>query len=316
MRIAVIRLLRRPALFALGFLLLLLPAAIAKFASYGRSTEKSLNVVRSYLRAAHERDYVEAYRFISSADRVLWKQKDYVEAQGALGGFALQLAKELNDDMKIWVVSQDTKNDRARYTVGYRLPAADELRPLLLDWDASRLNALSGTEQSELLAAVDKLKKNGKLIFIEGQETVNLIRDDGGWKIFFDWASGVKVSFNAALPANSAIDVRIFNRELFVSRDEPFQIYLKVKNRGPRQVVARIDHLIEPEDLADRISLIACGFLTPLALQPGEQQEISSAYLLDSAFPKNSPLTVSYRFNLETEPAPGSLRNKTSRTGD
>jgi hypothetical protein len=312
----VIKLLRRPALFALGFLFLLLPAAIAKFSSYGRSTEKPLNVVRSYLRAAHERDYVEAYRFISSADRVLWKQKDYVQAQGTLRGFALQLAKELNDDMKIWVVSQETKNDRARYTVGYRLPAADELRPLLLDWDASRLNALSETKQSELLTAVDKIKKDGKQIFIEGQETVNLIRDDGGWKIFFDWASGVKVSFNAALPANSAIDVRIFNRELFASRDEPFQIYLKVKNQGPRQVVARIDHLIEPKELADRISLIACGFLSPLALQPGEEQEISSAYLLDSAFPKNSPLTVSYKFNLETEPAPGSLRNKTSRTGE
>jgi hypothetical protein len=307
---------RRPALFALGFLLLLLPAAIAKFSLRDRTTNKPFDVVRAYLRAAHERNYVEAYRFISSADRVLWTQEDYVQAQGALRGFALQLAKELNEDMKIWVVSQETKNDRARYTVGYRLPAADELRPLLLDWDSSRLNTLSGIQQSELLAAVDKLKKNGILIFIEGQETVNLIRENGGWKIFFDWASGVKVSFNAALPANSAIDVRIFTRELFASRDEPFQIYLKVKNRGSREVVARIDHLIEPKELADRISLIACGFLTPLALQPGEEQEVSSAYLLDSTFPMNTPLTVSYKFNLETEPRPGTLRSKVSRAGE
>jgi hypothetical protein len=41
------------------------------------------------------------------------------------------------------------------------------------------------------------MKKDGKMIMIEGQETFDLVSDQGGWKVFLDWASGIKVTLKA-----------------------------------------------------------------------------------------------------------------------
>jgi hypothetical protein len=52
--------------------------------------------------------------------------------------------------------------------------------------------------------------------------------------------------------------------------------------------------------------MIACGFPTPLALRPGEERNISSAYLLDESFPRGAPLNITYAFQLQISPGRGS----------
>lgn len=302
-----VALFRKPVLFALGLVLMVLPAAVARFFSDNRSLENPLEVARSYLRATHARDYREAYRFISSADRIILDQENYLRAQVALGGFAIQLAKQLAADMEIRVIERETKDDRARLTLDYKVPAADELSSLLYNWDQDRLNALSRAEQQRIVGALEKMRKAGNMINIEGRETFNLVKEDGRWKVFLDWASGTKVSFNAALPSDGSVEVEVLKRELFASVDEPFQTNLKIWNRGQREVVARIDHLIEPREFAGRIAMVACGFLRPLTLYPGEEREVASAYLLDPGFPKDTTLSITFVFNLASAPRADSV---------
>ena len=55
-----------------------------------------------------------------------------------------------------------------------------------------KLNALSRPRQEQLLETLGKMKKDGKMIMIEGQETIDLVSDKGGWKVFLDWASGIR----------------------------------------------------------------------------------------------------------------------------
>ena len=306
---------RKPALFALALVLLLLPAAAVRFFAADRSPENSLEVVRSYLKAIHAQDPREAYRFISSADRRVFDQESYVQTQAALRGFAAQLAKQLAADMEIQVVERETKDDRARLTLDYKVPAADEVSALLYNWDQDKLNALSRAEQQPIIGALEKMRKAGNMINIEGRETFNLVKEDGRWKVFLDWASGIKVSFNAALPSDSLVEVEVLKRELFASVDEPFQTNLKFWNRGQREIVARIDHLIEPREFAGRIAMIACGFLRPLTLYPGEVREVSSAYLLDPGFPKNTALSITFVFELAGAPRPDSLGRTTGGGG-
>jgi len=299
--------LRKPALFSLGLLLLLLPAAAAKFLTDDRSPESPQEVVRSYLKAIHSRDPREAYRFISSADGRLFDQESYVQAQAQLGGFTLQLARQLTAEMEIKVVERETKDHRARLTIDYKLPAADELAGLLYNWDQEKLNALPRAEQRRIIDALEKIKKARGMITTEGRETYELIKEDGKWKIFLDWASKIQVSFDAAVPNNSAVDVDVLTRKLFASVDEPFQTSLKVRNRGGREVVARIEHRIEPKESAGQVAMIACGFLRPLTLQPGEVREVSSAYLLDPGFAKNTALSITFVFDLASAPRADNL---------
>ena len=302
---------RKAALFTLALVALLLPAAAVTFFAGDRASDNPLEAARSYLKAIHARDYREAYRFISSADRIVFDQASYLQSQVALGGFTIQLAKQLAADMQIRVIERENKDTRARLTLDYKIPAADELSSLLHNWDQEKLNALSGAEQKRIIDALKNMKQARNMITTEGRETFNLVQENGHWKIFLDWASGTKVSFAAVVPPNDTIEVAVLRRTLFAGMDEPFQTSLKVRNRGQREVVARIDHRIEPKEFTDRIAMIACGFLRPLTLNPGEEREVSSAYLLDPGFPKNTPLNIIFEFNLASSQPLGLGKGRT-----
>jgi hypothetical protein len=273
---------------------------------------KPLHVAKAYFRASYARNFDAAYGHISSLDRQVGNQADYVQAQKSVGGFARRLAKIFADQIEFRVAAHEISAHRARLTLDYKVPAADELSSLLYNWDQDKLNALSRAEQQRIIGALEKMKKAGNMINIEGRETFNLIKEDDRWKVFLDWASGIKVSFDAALPSDSLVEVEVLKRELFASVDEPFQTNLKFWNRGQHEVLARIDHLIEPREFAGRIAMIACGFLRPLTLYPGEVREVSSAYLLDSGFPKATQLSITYEVKLGPKPSAASRQSNTA----
>jgi hypothetical protein len=267
--------------------------------------EEPIDVIKAYLRASYARDYANAYRYISAQDQRVWDQKSYASQSGSFTGFALELAQTLAASMDVWVTDEKKESRRAHYKIGYRVPSADEFSSLLFDWDPDRLNALPRPRQLELLEAVGKMKKDGKMIMIEGQETIDLVADEGGWKIFLDWAAGVEVTLKADTAPSTKVEARFMQNQLIVKKDEPFQIDLKIKNRSERPVLARIVHQIEPREMENHIDMIACGALRPLTLQPGDVQEISSAYLIKDGR-SGSKVGITYEIKLEPFPAPKS----------
>jgi hypothetical protein len=179
-----------------------------------------------------------------------------------------------------------------------------------LDWNPDHLNALSRPQQEQLLEALGKLRKDGKMIMIEGQETVDLVSDEDGWKIFLDWASGIKVTLTADAASSAGVEARFVQNDLIVKRDEPFQIDLKITNRSERPIVARIVHRVEPREMENQIDMIACGALRPLTLQPGEVQEISSAYLIRNGAAAGSRIGITYEFKQEVLSTPSDYSKK------
>jgi hypothetical protein len=261
--------------------------------------EEPLEVVKAYLKASYARDSAAAYRYISSRDQQVWDESSYASQYGNFSGFALDLARKLADSMEIWVMERQADGERVYYKIGYSVPAADELSGLLFDWDPDKLNALSRPQQQELLKNLEKTIKDGKMITVKGQESFNLIADQERWKIFYDWASGIKVAFKIILPPYAGIDVRLLNSEFLVKREEAFQIVLKIKNRNPQAVLARIIHGVEPAEMANSIDMIACGALQPLMLEPGNVQEISSAYMIKDETRAGTKIAITYEFQLE-----------------
>ena len=305
----------RPSILLAGAAVFsLLIAAVLYFQPAGAKPPQAepIDVVKAYLKANYARDYQNAYRYISSQDQLVWNEKSYASQSERFTGFALELAQTLAASMEVWVIEKQLSSDRAHYKIGYRVPTADELSALLFDWDPGKLNALSGPEQEQLLETLGKMKKEGKMIMIEGQETIDLVSDKGGWKVFLDWASGIKVTLKANSAPSTEIGARFVQNELIVKKDEPFQIDLKIKNRSKRPIVARIVHHVEPRDMENHIDMIACGALRPLALQPGEVQEISSAYLIKDGLTTGTKIGITYEFKLEPFPAPKSAYSKTN----
>jgi Cytochrome c oxidase assembly protein CtaG/Cox11 len=291
----------------------LLIAAVLYFQPVGAKSSQMepIDVVKAYLKASYARDYQNAYRYISSQDRLVWNEKSYASQSGTFTGVALELAQTLADSMEVWVIDGKKGSDRAHYKIGYRLPTADELSSLLFDWDPDKLNALSQKRKNQLLETLGRIKKDGKMIVIEGQETFDLVSDKDGWKVFLDWASGIKVTLKAESAASNEIEARFVQNELIVKKDEPFQIDLKIKNRSKRPIIARIVHHVEPREMENHIDMIACGALRPLALQPGDVQEISSAYLIKDRLTPGGKIGITYELKLEPFSAPPVADSKT-----
>jgi cytochrome c oxidase assembly protein Cox11 len=80
---------------------------------------------------------------------------------------------------------------------------------------------------------------------------------------------------------------------------EIFKVVLNVKNTGPEQLFARIGHLVDPYEVRDYLDLVDCGFLLPVRLAPGKEEEFVSTYLLRRNLPEGvRQLNVTYAVTL------------------
>lgn len=106
-------------------------------------------VLTKYLKLLYARDLRQAYRYISSVDQRLKKRDDYVRERGAFTGFALEAARKLAESIELHPLSQQSDGTQSRVKVAMKLPDANRVSSLLLDWDEQRLNSLSAPEQKK-----------------------------------------------------------------------------------------------------------------------------------------------------------------------
>jgi hypothetical protein len=257
--------------------------------------DQPLEVVHSYLKATYAREFHKAYDYLSSADQSVRDKDSYVRAQGEFTGFTRKVARKLADLMALEVMEHIAAGERSKIKVAYAVPAPGDVSSLLFEWDSEKLNALSLKEQQGLLDNLKERKKAGKLVMLQGQETFELVREGKTWRIFQDWAAGVKIQIHTAVPSGSQIDVKLSQKEVITKGAEPFQVHLKIKNRGSDTVVVSMRHILEPAEAAEDLEIIQCGLLRPVPLRPEIEQEFSMAYLLSEATrQKVRDLTLTY----------------------
>ena len=257
------------------------------------------HVIHAYLRATYARDFIEAYRLISAEDRKVRDLNRYVQFRGAFSGFVLQAAKKLSDAVEIELLEQKKIGDKLHLLVKYRVPNAKKMAPLLLNWDPYRLNSLSAGDRDQLLTALDSQRRDGSLEMIDGETRLELVREGNEWRVFLNWASGVKIPVRLDLSKAAGLEVSLSDREVAVLPGEIFEILLKVKNTTNDAITARIGHLVEPKDSAEYLDVVQCGFLLPVTIPPAMEQEYSGTYLLRGNFPEGvRQLELKYDFDI------------------
>jgi len=257
-------------------------------------------VLSKYLRLLYARDLGQAYRFISTVDQRIKKREDYMRERGAFTGFALEAARTLAELIEVRLASLQMDGPRSRVKVALKLPDANAVAPLLLDWDEERLNALPATEQKKILLNIDRLAHDKKLPMIEGEQEFILVKENSQWKVFLNWASGVKVKFATIVPSDDTITAEPISRETIARSGEPFTIGYKVKNHASKEIRTRIVHIVEPAELKQHLDLVECALLLPVLLRPGEEQVYNSTYLVRGDLPdRTKTLNVTYEFKVE-----------------
>lgn len=261
-----------------------------------------VQVLSQYLKLVYARDFSRAYRYISAEDRRLKKSSHYVSERGPFGGFALEVARKLAGLIDMRPLSGHFEGSRYRVSLAMKLPDANSIAPLLLDWDEKKLNALSAAERKKILQAVDNLIGAGKLPMIEGEEQFVLVKEGSRWKVFLDWAAGAQVRFAAKLPARGGLVAAPLIRETVARSGDLFTVGFKVTNPMDREVVTRIVHRVEPKELAEYLELVECALLLPVRIHPGEEQVYNSTYVVRGDLPDGTKtLNITYEFHLENQ---------------
>jgi len=181
----------------------------------------------------------------------------------------------------------------------YRVPDPAKISSLLLNWDPYRLNLLQVNDRNRIIEAIEKGKRDGSLDMIEGEDKFELVKESDEWRIFLNWAAGIKIPLRLELAHAAGLEVALSTSEVVVQPGDLFELTLKIKNRSKQPVTVRIGHLVEPKEIADYLDFLQCGFLLPLTLQPGKAEDYSTTYMLRASIPEGvRRLTLSYDVRL------------------
>jgi cytochrome c oxidase assembly protein Cox11 len=131
----------------------------------------------------------------------------------------------------------------------------------------------------------------------QGEETFELVKESNDWRIFLNWAAGMKIPLRLDLSKSTDLDVALSKNEFVLQPGEVFEIVLKIKNHAKQPVTVRIGHLVEPSSIADFLDFVQCGFLLPVTVQPEKEQEFSGTYMLRGSLPEGiRQLNLTYDF--------------------
>jgi Cytochrome c oxidase assembly protein CtaG/Cox11 len=283
----------------LAAVLLLAPGLQSEGADASPNLRDPTRVIEGYVRAIYARDYIDAYRYISSADQRVRDVNRYARQRGAFMGSALEITRRLAGFIEISPSQKQIAPNRIQAVTKLGIPEPSKLSPLLLNLDLRRLNALETRELAQIIESLDQKKRDGSFEKIEIEEKFELVKEGDEWRIFLNWAVGVKIPFRLVLANAADLDVALSKNEVVVQPGDFFEIDLKIKNRSAQQVVARIGHLIEPRDVTNFLDFVECGFLLPVTLEPGKEHAYSARYLLRDNIPEGvRQLSLTYDFRL------------------
>lgn len=292
---------RKHLLLTIATFLLVASPAYYLYASRGdQDSRGALRVADHYIKANYARDFRKAYRSLSGQDRLARDENAYIRDRGSFTGFTARLATRLAGFIDGHPIETTVATSNAAIRLKLRVPDPDKLSAELLEWDEERLNALSVTEQSALLAKIQRMHATGKLPFIEAEETLALVKEKGSWKIRLEPQEMVRVQILIKLPDGGPLVVDSEPQDLSFKPGEPFNIRLKVRNSSATQLWASVGHNVKPEFLAKYMGLGNCGTFIPFRLAPGAMRESSDTFLVWTDLPADTKqFTMIYEFKIE-----------------
>lgn len=257
-------------------------------------------VVLGYGRAVYANDAEAIWRLLSSDDRRIKDEATFRRQQRQLDGFTRQAILQLAGFITATPVSATFTGERASVTLKFRLPDANApaIRALMHDWDEERLNRLGDGARRRIREQIGQLQREGRLPTIEGDETVELVRETSGWKVFLNWAAvAVRVQFGGAVDRGQPLEVAVTPASAVLAPGERIRVTVRARNTERRAVTTRVGHRIDPEAHADSLALLLCPLFLPITLAPGEAREFVSEYLLLANVPAAArTFTVTYQF--------------------
>lgn len=171
--------------------ILVLTIASTVLLSVNCSRSNPGSVVISYLEASKRPDTDKAYELVSAEDRA-FKTKEQLRQEAGdspLAGVLADIAKRTSYRIK----EERIQGNRADVVVAITAPDVSKAVGSVM---AAAFAAAMGGEKSKAAAdeQIAKTLKTADLPLVTTEETYRLVKEEGGWKVYFAWAKEEKLS--------------------------------------------------------------------------------------------------------------------------
>ncbi len=262
--------------------------------------EAARDLVSRYLKAVYAQDYAEAYRYVSEHDKAAKSAADYLRENPSFTGAAAELARGLAQRIEVGPLTFTTRGDSATVRFDIRLPDANspELNKLLAGFDPDELNRLTLEQRRQILDAVAEMARTGSLPVVSGEESLELLKEDGRWTVFRNWSDAVRVFFHAEVKEGLPWAFEPVQEMVLAQPGETLHAAYRARNLSDRTVTAKARHVDTPREAAARyLDIIQCFCFLRQVLEPGQEKELPLVFRVDYDTPgEHGAFHVTYQF--------------------
>ncbi|MBI3706168.1 MAG: cytochrome c oxidase assembly protein [Proteobacteria bacterium] len=285
------------AIALIGGLMSVTPACAAGAVEEADRPER---ILETYLKAAYARDAETAYPLISRADRAVKSLDDYRRESGTFGGVALELTRVLAEQIRFENMELSADGDRLTATFDVVIPDAnaEEVRRAALNFDAGAIADLPPSQRDNRIAGLRQMGQEGLIPLLRSRsERWDLVREEGRWRVWLNWAGAVEITLEAASRAGLPWEVVPVQTRILAVPGETVRAAYRARNQSGEKITAKARHIVAPARLADRLEIVSCFCFLEHALAAGETAEFSLVLRVDYDAPNDvHALTVRYEF--------------------
>lgn len=294
--------LKTKILIAGGVLLLAAVVVAVWLGTTGRSADEAemRELASNYLSALYAQDYGRAYGYISARDQQTKSKTVYMRENPSFPEAARDLAAELAAFIEIGEVAATVAGDRATIQFPIRLPDANSaaIQDLFKGFDADRLAELTPEERETIVETARRMEQDGRLPMLSGTESLDLVREEGGWQVFVNWSDAVKVVFRAEVKEGLPWAFEPVQRLVMAKPGETLHAAYRAKNLADVRTSGQARHVDAPKELtAKYLDVIQCFCFIRQTLAPGEEKEMPLVFRIDLDVPREvKEFVVTYQF--------------------
>ena len=259
------------------------------------------DVLKAYLGALYAHDSRAAYRLISRADQTLKGEADYVREHPNFSGAALEIATALAAQIRYERLRTVIEGHRATVTFEAVVPDANDaaVDALVLGFDANRLAALSPEGRRRIRHGLDEMQRAGRLpVAVGHDERWELVREQGAWHVFLNWAGALVIRFTADVRAGLPWAFKAIQPVVRATPGEALQTAYRITNLSDRSLTAKARDRFEPPDAARYLDVITCFCFVQQTLAPGESRELPVVFRVAEDVPKAlREISLRYEFS-------------------
>ena len=252
------------------------------------------HVIKDYLKARYTNDTKILYDFASALDRRYRTVEEYKQLNPSASYVVQETLKALARFITIEKQELDIQGDYATVVVKGVVPNASNLEIYEIIHD----EILSESKQirKRKLQIRSKARK-GELPFLKFEETIDLVLEDGYWKVYFDWAHVYSVQFTAEKEQNLVLDFSVSPELITLKPGETGKVIYRVFNPSNYDINIKAGHFYEPKESKSYINLLECFCFYEETLKSGETKEMPVVFRLDWNIPvKLTDLIIRYRY--------------------